>query len=116
MFCEKHVFDVDKLSKHVLDRTCPNLAAKRAEHDPNMAPQNDPKSTKNRCQKSIEILIDNKTNFMIHFGRPGGMRWPPGGIIGGAINLLFEICWYLKHIMALRFGDLACGLGIWSSV
>ena len=34
----------------------------------------------------IEIWIENKTIFMIHFGRPGGMRWPPGGIIGGSKN------------------------------
>ena len=83
-----HVFDVDKLSRRVLDRTWPNLAAKKAENDPKMAPQNDPKSTKNRRQKLIEILIANKTNFMIHLGRPGGMRWPPGGIIGGSKNTL----------------------------
>ena len=74
----------------------PNLAAKSAENDPKMAPQNDPKSTKNRCQKTIEILIENNTNFVIHFGRPGGMRWPPGGIIGGAKNSLFELCKYLN--------------------
>ena len=59
-----HVFDEDKLPRRVLDRTWPNLAAKSAENDPKMAPQDDPKSTKNRCQKMIEILIDNKTNFM----------------------------------------------------
>ena len=41
------------------------------------------------------------------------MRWPPGGIIGGAKNSLFEICRCLRRIMALRFGDLAYGLGIW---
>ncbi len=101
------VFDVDKLSRHVLGRTWPNLAAKRAENDPKMASQNDPKSTKNRCLKMIKILIDNRTNFEHHFGRPGGMRWPPGGIIGGAKDSLFEICRYLRHIMALRFGALA---------
>ena len=107
-----YVFDVDKLSRRVLDRTWRNLAAKSAENDPKMAPQNDPKSTKNRCQKMIEILIEKRTNFVGHLGRPGGMRWPPGGIIGGAKNSLFELCRYLKYIMALRFGDLACGFGI----
>ena len=55
----------------------------------------------------IKILIDNKPNFVIHLGRPGGMRWPPGGIIGGAKDSLFELCRYLKHIAALRFGDVA---------
>ena len=83
------------------------MAAQRAGNDPKMAPQNDPKSTKNRCQKMIEILIEDKAVPPIHLGRPGGMRWPPGGIIGGSKNLLFELCRYLEHIMALRFGDLA---------
>ena len=108
-----HVFDVDRLPRRVLDRSWPILEAKRAENDPKLAPQSDPKSTKNRCQKMIEILIEKRTNFVIHFGRPGGMRRPPGGIIGGAKNSLFEIGRCLRHIMALRFGDLACGLGFW---
>ena len=55
----------------------------------------------------IEILIENKSVPAIHLGRPGGMRRPPGGIIGGAKDSLFELCRYLMHIMALRFGDLA---------
>ena len=86
-----HVFDVDKLSRCVLDRTWPNLAAKSAENDPKLATQNDPKSTKNRCQKMIEILIEKKGGRVVFLGRPGGMRWPPGGIIGGAKDSLFEI-------------------------
>ena len=102
-----HVFDVDQLSRRVLDRTWPNLGAKRAENDPKMGAQDDPKSTQNRRQKMINILIEKRTNFEIHLGRPGGMRWPPGGIIGGAKDSLFELCRYLMHIMALRFGDLA---------
>ena len=53
---------------------------------------------------------------MVFLGRPGGMRWPPGGIIGGAKNSLFEICRYLRHVRALRFGGLEFGLDIWSSV
>ena len=108
-----HVFEVEKLPRRVLDRSWPNLAAKRAENDPNLAPQDDPKSTKNRCQKTIEILIDNKTNFAGHLGRSGGMRWPPGGIIGGSKNYtaglwfcILKICRCLRHIMALRFEDL----------
>ena len=44
---------------------------------------------------------------MRRLGRPGGMRWPPGGIIGGAKNSLFELGKYLMHVMALRCGDLA---------
>ena len=102
-----HVFDVDKLSRRVLGRTWPNLGAKKAENDPKMAPQNDPKSIKHRCQKLIEILIEKRALRPIHFGRPGGMRWPPGGIIGGAINLLFELCRYLKAYYGFkmwRFG------------
>ena len=105
---KNHVFDVDKLARRVLDRTWPNLAAKSAENDPNLAPQDDPKSTKNRCQKMIEILIEKKPVLVIHLGRSGGMRWPPGGIIGGAKDSLFEICRYLRHIMALRCTDLGC--------
>ena len=83
-----HVFGVDELSRRVLDRTWPNLVAKRAENDPKMAPQNDPKSTKNQCQKMIEILIEKKMVLVQILGRPGGMRWPPGGIIGGSKNTL----------------------------
>ena len=100
-----HVFDVDRLPRCVLDRTWPNLAAKSAKNDPKMAPQNDPKSTKNRCHKMIEILIDKKGGRVVFLGRPGGMCWPPGGIIGGAKNSLFEIGRCLRHIMALRCTD-----------
>ena len=78
-----HVSDEDKLSKRVVDRTLPNMLAKRAENDPKVTFQNDPKSSKNRCKKTIEILIGKKAALAIHLGRPGGMRWPPGGIIGG---------------------------------
>ena len=81
-----HVFDEHKLSRRVLDRTWPNLAAKSAEHDPKMASPNDPKSTKHRRQQMSKILVEKRTNFEIHSGRPGGMRWPPGGIIGGSKN------------------------------
>ena len=56
-----HVFDVDKLPRRVLDATWPNLGAKGAENDPNLGPQDDPKSTKNRVQKMMKILIDFKT-------------------------------------------------------
>ena len=80
------VLDVDKLSRRDLERTWPNLAAKKAQKDPNLEPQDDPKATKNRFQKMIKILIANKTVPMIHLGRPGGLRWPPGGIIGGSKN------------------------------
>ena len=67
------------------------LGLQKGENDPKMASQNDPKTTKNRCQKMIKILIDFKTAGTIFLERPGGMRWPPGGIIGGARNTLFEI-------------------------
>ena len=113
-----NVFDFDKVARHVFDPTWPNLATKSAKNDPNLAPQDDPKSTKNRHQKMIEILIDNKTNFTRRLGRSGGMRWPPGGIIGGSRNYpaglkfcILEICKVLRQIMALRFGNLARGLG-----
>ena len=78
-----HVFDVDKLSRRVLDRTWPNLGAKSAKNDPKMAPQNDPKSIKNRCQKMIKILIVSKGRLAAFWAWPGGLRGPPGGIIGG---------------------------------
>ena len=100
-----HVFDAAKLSRPVLDRTWPNMTAKTAENDPKMAAQNDPKSSKNRCQKMIEILIDKKGGRVVFLSRPGGMRWPPGGIIGGAKNSLFEICRCLRHVRALRCTD-----------
>ena len=66
--------------------TLAHLGFKSAKNDPNLAPQDDPKSTKNRCRKTIKNLIDNKTNFVGHLGLSGGMRWPPGGIIGGSKN------------------------------
>ena len=69
-----HVFDVDKLSRHVLDRTWPNLAAKSAENDPKMAPQNDPKSTKNGCQKMIKIWIDFKRAIVRYCALQGVAR------------------------------------------
>ena len=50
----------------------------------------------------IEILIEKRMVRMIQMGRPGGMRWPPGGIIGGAKNSLFEICRYLKAYKNLK--------------
>ena len=86
-----HVFHEDKLSRRVFDLTEPHLAAKSVENDPQMALQNDPKTTKNRCQKMIKILIDFKIAGSVFLKRPGGMRWPPGGIIGGARNTLFDI-------------------------
>ena len=85
-----HVLDVDKLPRCFLDTTWPNFAAKKVRNHPNLASQDDSKSTKNRCQKLIENLIDNKTNVPLLLGRPGGMRWPLGGIIGGSKNLHFE--------------------------
>ena len=78
-----NVFDVDKLSRRVLDRTWPNLAAKSAENDPKMVPQNDPKSTKNRCQKMIKILIEKKEAIVRFGGWPGGLRGALGGKIRG---------------------------------
>ena len=78
-----HVFDVDKLPSRVLDATWPILAAKSAKNDPNLAPQDDPKSIQNRVQKMIKILIEKKTAGMRFVGPTGGMRRPPGGILGG---------------------------------
>ena len=81
-----HVLDVDRLPRRVLDRSCPILAAKSAQNDPNLAPQNDPKSTKNRRQKMIKILIDFKTARMRFLDPTGGMRSPQGGTLGRSKN------------------------------
>ena len=81
-----NVFDEDQLSRRILDRSWPILAAKKAENDPNLGPQDGPKSIKNRVQKMINILIDFKTAGMRFLGPTGGMRRPPGGIIGGLEN------------------------------
>ena len=74
-----HVFDADKLSRRVLDRTWPNLRAKKAEDDPKLTPQNDPKCIKNRCRKLIEILIDFGIDFCAIFwkrdGGPAAEAW-----------------------------------------
>ena len=61
----------------------PILAAKSAEDDPKMAPQDDPKSIKNGVQQMIKILIDFKTAGPRFLGRPGGMRRPPGKPLKG---------------------------------
>ena len=90
-----HVFDVDKLPRRVLDATWPNLGAKSAENDPNLAPQDDPKSIKNRVQKMIKILIDFKTAGMRFLVSTGGMRNPPGGTLGRSKNSAKE---YLQYI------------------
>ena len=92
-----HVFDADKLSRRVLDRTWPNLAAKKAENDPKMGPQNGPKSAQNRCQKMIEILIDFKRAIVRFWGWPGGVRGALGGKTRGVKNA--------KDSLNLIFGD-----------
>ena len=83
---KNHVFDVDKLPRRVLDRSWPNLAAKSAENEPNLAPQDDPKSTQNRVQKMIKILIDFKTAGGRFLSPTGGMRSPQGGTLGRSKN------------------------------
>ena len=81
-----HVFDVDRLPRRVLDRSWLILEAKRAENDPNLAPQDDPKSIQNRVQKMIQILIDVKTAGMRFLDPTGGMRNPQGGTLGRSKN------------------------------
>ena len=73
------MFDKDKLPKRVY------LAQLGRQEKQNMRPKWHHKTIPNRCQ-TIEILIEQKVLQMIHLGRPGGMRWPPGGITGGAEN------------------------------
>ena len=100
-----HVFDEDKLSRRVLDRTWPNLAAKSAKNDPKMAPQDDPKSTKNRCQKMIKILIHFKRAMTRFWGWPGGARWALGGKTRGVKNAnderILMFCDLLPQFLAL---------------
>ena len=81
-----HVFYIDKLPRRVGVRTWPNLAAKKTQNDSNLAPQDSPKSIKNRVQKMLKILIDFKTAAGRFLGQTGGMRRPPGGTIGGVKN------------------------------
>ena len=78
-----HVFDVDRLSKRILDTFWPNLGANKAENDPKMAPQNDPKSIKNRCRKMIKILIDSKRAIARRLRALGGGPADCAGLLGG---------------------------------
>ena len=57
-----HVFDVDKLSRRVLDRTWRILGAKSAENDPKMVAQNEPKSTPNPCKTDPEMQAKSTPN------------------------------------------------------
>ena len=91
------------------------MAAQSAKHDPKMAPQNDPKSIKYRCQKMIEILIEKKRFLGASWAGPAECAGLLGDYRGGK-NSLFEICRCLRHIMALRFGDLAFASAFGSSV
>ena len=50
----------------------------------------------------IKILIDVQDRHSADLGRPGGMRWPPGGIIGGSKNTLFEDLHIYKAYLHLR--------------
>ena len=50
----------------------------------------------------IKILIDFQDRHSADLGRPGGMRWPPGGIIGGSKNTLFEDLQVSKADLDLR--------------
>ena len=90
---------------------------------PKMTPtwrQDDPKSTKNRGQQIINILIENKTARTRFLGPPGGMRSPPGGDLGEVQKLrqrryavrcrdLLLRSWHLWPLQQLR-------LGVWHAV
>ena len=92
------VFDVEKLSKCILDRTWPNLGAKKAEHDPKLEPKSFPKGTQNCMQKmsGIASLANhfnkkiNHTNCKILDTRKTtpGFRYPEKWAvsIGGGYN------------------------------
>jgi len=60
-----YVFDVDKLSRRVLDRTWPNLAAKKAENDPNLASQDEPKIDQNRTQNESKMKTIFKSEKIV---------------------------------------------------
>jgi len=68
----------DKLSKRVWDPTWSNLGAKRAENDPKMEPQNDPK----RDQNDIKILIDFWSDFGAILEAQGDPAPENGGMRG----------------------------------
>ena len=55
------------------------MAAKSAENDPKMAPQDGSKSVKNGVPKMIKILIEKQLAIMRLGGWPGGLRWALGG-------------------------------------
>ena len=105
-----HVFDVDKLSRRVFDRTWPLLASKSAKNDPKMAPQNDPKSIKNRCQKMIKILIASKRPKARSRGPSGGVRGALGGNIRGV--MICQRCLKISNFAymspQLRLGKTNC--------
>ena len=90
-----HVFDGEKLSRHILDPTWPNLAAKSAENDPKMAPQDGSKSVKNGVPKMIKILIEKQPAIMGLGGWPGGLRWALGGKTRGVLDA--QDCRQLVH-------------------
>ena len=75
-FFKNHIFSTKRARK-------PNLAAKSAENDPNLAPQDEPKSIKNRCQKMIKFWVASKRAMPRFRGWPGGLRGALGGKIRG---------------------------------
>ena len=95
-----HVFDVDKLSRRVFDGTWPLLASKSAKNDSKMAPQNDPKSTKNRDQKMIKILIASKRPTVRSRGPSGGLRGALGGNIRGV--MICQRCLKFEKLLTCR--------------
>ena len=76
-----HVFDVDRLAKHVLGRFWPNWVANKAEKDLKMAPQNDPKSIKIDFEKNEKIIKIKGDK-----GGPGPIYWQPRRGVGGRIG------------------------------
>ena len=74
-----HVFDVDRLSKRILDGCWPNLGAHKDENDPKMAPQNDPKSIKNRFRKMTKNEFKKKTSGLKMLGENGEGSAPDSG-------------------------------------
>ena len=98
-----------------MDRSWPILAAKSAKNDPNLAPQDDPKSIKNRVQKMIKILIDFKTGWHCIFGPDrrnalaswrgpkGGPKTQPKNYAVRCRDLLLR-SWHLWPLQHLRLG------------
>ena len=70
-----HIFDVDRLSKHILGGFWPNMGVPKAENDLKMAPQNDPQNDQKKSQKN-DAIFDRFWSPLDPYDAE--IRWPPG--------------------------------------